>query len=170
MSWTNECIQSNSFRVKQPKEVAEVLELLGFITHQKDGAIALSTSGEGGVWLDEDAEVVLSIKPFAQDGEMRNLHGIISDYTSSSSYLDNLAEEYYNCTIDNIQDHVMIVPLIEYLQDQLLDGEHIEITCAGFESKANYNFDPFGYVEVITKDKHVSSGLTNLLEELLNFD
>lgn len=172
MSWTEECLQSNCFKTKDPNEVMEVLQLLGLEPYLYDnGTIEIFGNAEGGAWLDESAEVVLSIKPFEEEeGKTKNLHGIISDYSLCSVTLEELAEEFYTCEIDNIHDHVMVVPLIEYLQDELLDGEVIEITCAGFEGRSAGTSNPFGYAEVITKTKHVSSSLTNLLEELRNFD
>lgn len=168
MSWTEECLQSNCFKTKDPNEVGEVLSLLGLEPYVYDNdTIQIFGNTEGGSWLDESAEVVLSIKPFEEEGKTKNLHGIISDCAGESIDLDELAEEYYNCTRDNIQDHVMVVPLIEYLQDELIDGEIIEITCAGFEGRSAGNSCPFGYVEVITKTKHVSNSLYSMLEQLL---
>lgn len=146
MSWTNECTESNVFKVKNTKEVKEVLELMGFVVYgDEDKGIDFVTSGEG-TFFDENTEVVLSLKPISIEGEEKNLIGIISDYTNDSIDLDTVEEDY-----GVAEEEVQVVPLIDYLQDQLLDKEHITVTCAGFESRMSGSFSPFGDVTIITK-------------------
>ena len=147
MSWTNECTESNQFKVKNTEEVREVLELMGFDVDTDKGSIYFVTSGEG-TFFDDIAEVVLSTKPVND----KNLIGIISDYTNNSVDLDNLEEEY-----GVKRNEVTVTPITEYLQEQLLEDEHVTITSAGFESRSSGSYSPIGDIIVITKNK-VSSG------------
>lgn len=165
MSWTNECSQSNSFKTKNNEEVSEVLSLLGFDVYNENDSIRFY--GDENAWLDEDAEVFLSIKPHKdiETGEVKNLHGIISDYTGYSLDIDEVCEQY-NYKEDN--GDYMIVSLVEYLQDMLLDDkQYITITGAGFEGRTSGNSSPFGFVDVITKYDFKSENLAHLREELL---
>ena len=147
MSWTNECTESNVFKVKNTKEVKEVLELMGFDVHEDTDGLSFVTSGEG-TFFNEDTEVVLAKKPISVEGVEKNLIGIISDYTSDSVNIDDLEEEY-----GVTEEDVMIVPIIEYLQDELLDEkQYITVTCAGFESRSRGSFSPFGDATIITKN------------------
>lgn len=157
MSWTNECTESNNFKVKNTEEVKEVLKLMGFDVYLDNG-IYFVTSDEG-TFFNEEAEVVLSIKPVND----KNLIGIISDYTNDSVDLDNLEEEY-----GIKQDEVTVTPITEYLQDQLLENEHVTITSAGFESRSSGSHSPFGDIIVITKNKVNFGSLYKLEQELLN--
>lgn len=161
MSWTNECSQSNSFKTKNNEEVSEVLSLLSFDVYNENGSIRFY--GDENAWLDEDAEVFLSIKPHKdiETGEVKNLHGVICDGLDVKKVC-----EQYNYKEDN--GDYMIVPLVEYLQDMLLDDtQYITITGAGFEGRTSGNSSPFGYIEVITKYDYKSENLAHLREELL---
>jgi hypothetical protein len=165
MSWTNECTESNVFKVKNTKEVKEVLELMGFIVYgDEDKGIDFITSGEG-TFFDENTEVVLAKKPISIEGVEKNLIGIISDYTNDSIDTGDLEEEY-----GVTEEDVMIIPIIEYLQDQLLDDkQYITVTCAGFESRCSGSFSPFGDITVITKNStkfmSLSCAIDNILKE-----
>ena len=146
MSWTNECTESNEFKVKNPQEVREVLELMGFDVYGNDNSLSFVTSGEG-TFFDEGAEVVLSLRPISIEGTEKNLIGIISDFSCDSIDLGTIEEEY------GIKDgEYMVTPVLEYLQDQLLDKEYITVTCAGFESRCSGSWSPFGDVTIITKN------------------
>ena len=158
MSWTNECTESNQFKVKNTEEVKEVLELMGFDVYTDNGSISFVTSGEG-VFFNDMTEVVLSIKPVND----KNLIGIISDYTDKSVNLNNLEEEY-----GIKQDEVVVTYITEYLQDQLLEDEHVTITCAGFDSRMSGSYSPFGDILVITKNKVGFGSLYKMEQELLN--
>lgn len=162
MSWTNECTESNQFKVKNTEEVKEVLELMGFDVYTDKGFISFVTSGEG-TFFDDMANVVLSIKPVNIEGTEKNLIGIVSDYTNDSVCLDDLEEEY-----GVKQDEVMVTPITEYLQEQLLENEHVTITSAGFESRCSGSYSPFGDITVITKDKVGFGSLCSIEQELLN--
>lgn len=146
MSWTNECTESNEFKVRNPQEVREVLELMGFNVYESENGLSFVTSGEG-TFFDEGAEVILSLRPISIEGEEKNLIGIISDYSNNSIDLDTIEDEY------GVKDgEYMVTPVLEYLQDQLLDKEYITVTCAGFESRCSGSCSPFGDVTIITKN------------------
>ena len=164
MSWTNECTESNEFKVKNPQEAREVLELMGFDVYGNDNSISFVTSGEG-TFFDEGAEVVLSLKPISIEGTEKNLIGIISDYTNDGIDLNDLESEY-----GVKQDEIMITPIIEYLQDQLLDKEYITVTCAGFESRCSGSYSPFGDVTVITKNDTKFFSLSQAIDSYLKED
>ena len=162
MGWTNECTESNQFKVGNVKEVKQVLESMGFITYVKDDSVAFSTSGEG-TFFDDNAEVVLSLKPIKKEGqeEPTNFVGIISDYCMEGIDLHDIG---YELTTND----VMVQPITEYLQEQLFnEDERIIITCAGFESRCSGSFSPFGDVTVITKTSINFQNLYQLAEEFL---
>jgi hypothetical protein len=163
MSWTNECTESNYFKVKNTDEVREVFELMGYDVYvSKDNEIEISTDDEGG-FLDMEAEVVLSLKPISIEGTEKNLIGIISDCLNSSIELDDLEKEY-----GVTKNEVQIVPVEEYLQDQLLnEKEYIAITCAGFECRCSGSHSPFGEVTIITKNEVWWSSLASTMDEYL---
>lgn len=166
MSWTSSCTESNTFKVKNIKEVRQVLELMGFCIESKDNEVTIYTSGEG-TWFDEETEVVLSIKPIKLESEEEptNLIGIISDYACEPIDLDDIP-----FGLDKDKD-VMVVPIVEYLQDQLLDEKSaIVITTAGFEGRCSGDNSPFGDVTLITKCDCESTSLfhwTNQMAEKL---
>lgn len=162
MSWTNECTESNVFKAKNPKEVKEVLELMGFVVYENEEGLAFVTSGEG-TFFDENAEVVLSLKPISIEGKEKNLIGIISDYTNDSIDLEDVEDEY-----GVKKEEVMVTPIIEYLQEQLLDDkQYITVTCAGFESRSSGSFSPFGEVTIITKNKTEYMSLQKFIANIL---
>jgi hypothetical protein len=159
MSWTNECTESNQFKVGNVEEVKQVLESMGFITYVEDNSISFATSGEG-TFFDDSAEVVLSLKPIKKE-EPTNFVGVISDYCAESVDLHDIG---YGLTTNDI----MVQPITEYLQEQLLnEDEHIIITCAGFESRCSGSFAPFGDVTVITKTGINFGNLYQLAEKFL---
>ena len=162
MSWTNECTESNQFKVKNVKEVKQVLENMGFVTYVEDNSISFVTSGDG-VFFDENTEVVLSLKPFTKEGqeEPTNFVGIISDYCMESVDLEDIG---YGLTKDN----VVVQPIVEYLQDQLVDEkEYIAVTCAGYESRCSGSFSPFGDVTFITKNTTEFVSLYKAVDDFL---
>jgi hypothetical protein len=161
MSWTNECTESNEFKVKNTREVIEVLELMGFDVYNEEG-ISFRTSGKG-TFFDDSAEVVLSLKPVSIEGIEKNLIGIISDYTNDSIDLNDLESEY-----GVKEDEVMVVPITEYLQDQLLDNkQYVTITCAGFESRSWGSYAPFGDATIITKNDTKFFNLAQVVDNYL---
>ena len=161
MSWTNECTESNEFKVKNPQEVREVLELMGFNVYGSDNGLSFITSGEG-TFFDEGAEIVLSLKPISIEGTEKNLIGIISDFSCDSIDLGTIEEEY------GIKDgEYMVTPVLEYLQDQLLDKEYITVTCAGFESRCSGSYSPFGDVTIITKNNTKFFSLSQEVDKYL---
>ena len=162
MSWTNECTESNQFKVGNVKEVRQVLESMGFTTYVEDNSISFTTSGEG-TFFDDNAEVVLSLKPIEKEDQLEptNFVGIISDCSIESIDLHDIG---YGLTTNDI----MVQSITEYLQDQLFnEDEHIIITCAGFESRCSGSYSPFGDVTVITKTSMNFKNLYQLAEEFL---
>ena len=158
MSWTNECTESNRFKVENVEEVKQVLESMGFITYVEDNFISF----DEGTFFDDSAEVVLSLKPIKKEEqeELTNFVGIISDCCESV----DLHDIGYGLTTNDI----MILPITEYLQDQLFnEDEYIIITCAGFESHCSGSYSPFGEITVITKTNINSKNLYQLAEEFL---
>ena len=161
MSWTNECTESNNFKVKNTQEVKEVLELMGFVVYNSDDILSFNTSGEG-TFFDEGTEVVQSLKPINIEGTQKNLIGIISDYTIDSIDINELESTY-----GVKEGEYMVTPIIEYLQEELLDNEYITITCAGFESNSRGSHSPFGYV-IITKNDTKFFSTSRIVEEYLS--
>ena len=152
MSWTNECIESNYFEVKHIAEVKHVIERLGLCTVIDNNKIMFYSSGEG-EYFDDNAEVILSIKPTEvlkdnNEIEITNLIEVISNNTMET--LDEILE------INNLkQSDVCVQSIVEYLQDELIDEKQaIIITTSGFEQRCSGSFNPFGDVYIITK-KHV---------------
>lgn len=161
MSWTNECTESNQFKVRNPQEVREVLELMGFDVYENENGLSFVTSGEG-TFFDEGAEVVLSLKPISMEGTEKNLIGIISDFSCKSIDLNTVTEEY------GVKDgEYMVTPVLEYLQDQLLDKEYITVTCVGFESRCSGFNSPFGDVTIITKNNTEFFSLSQAVDKYL---
>ena len=161
MSWTNECTESNEFKVRNPQEVREVLELMGFDVYESTNGLSFVTSGEG-TFFDEGVEVVLSLRPISIEGEEKNLIGIISDYSNDSIDLDTIEDEY-----GVKEGEYMVTPMLEYLQDQLLDKEYITVTCAGFESRCSGSCSPFGDVTIITKNNTEFFSLSQTVDKYL---
>jgi hypothetical protein len=162
MSWTNECTESNQFKVKNVKEVRQVLENMGFNVYESEEGLSFGTSGEG-TFFNGDTEVVLSLKPFTKEetDEPTNFVGIISDYCMESVDLDDIG---YGLT----KDDIMVIPIVEYLQDQLKDEkEYITVSCAGFESRCSGSFDPFGDVTFITKNTVEFMSLYKAVDDFL---
>lgn len=134
MSWTNECTDSNYFKVKNPKEVRNVLESMGFDVYENEGSLRFITSGQG-IFFDEDTKVLSS----------KDTNGKVLGVYSSTLNISGNEEQRIN------PDEGVVTPVVEYLQEQLLDKQYITITCAGFESRSSGSFDPFGDVTIITK-------------------
>ena len=157
MSWTNEFMESSAFKVKNTEEVKEVLNRMGMDTLvTEDNAICFYGDE---VYFDEDTEVILSLKPI----ENKNLLGIYSYSSNNCIDLDEVKEEY-NLT----EDDYMVVPITEYLQDQLADDkQYIAITTAGYEGRSAGNFNPFGELTVITKNGTDFVSLYSATQEIL---
>ena len=153
MSWTEECTESNSFKVKHVEEVRQVLESMGFTVYTEDDSISFITSGEG-VFFDDNAEVVLSNTPIMGT----NFVGILSYCLDND--LESMLEED-----DLKEEDVTIQPIVEYLQEELLTDEYIAITNAGFEGRGSGSFNPFGCVIFITKNNVTSMGLHQFIDE-----
>lgn len=154
MSWTEQCTESSVFKVKNTKEVKEVLSTMGFDVYGQDNEVYFF--GDENVWFDENTEVVLSLEPIEVEGETKNLIGLISDQICEPVDLDSLEEGTY-----------MVVPIVEYLQDQLVEGSYISITCVGYTGRNGGNSEPFGDVTVITKNNSKFMSLRKAEKEIL---
>lgn len=167
MSWTNECTESNRFKVKNPKEVKAVLETLGFEVYQNERDVEiLQFFGDEGTYLEEEDEVVLSLKPITKEGcnEPTNFIGCISDNILDSINIeDKELLESYNLT----KEDLVITKITDYLQEELLEKEYIVLTSAGFEGRSSGNSNPFGDVTIITKNTIKGKSLYTITEELL---
>lgn len=160
MSWTNEFMESNAFKVKNIEEVKEVLNLMGMDTLTENDTICFFADE---TYFDEDTEVVLSIKPIEIDGQKKNLLGIYNYSSNNCIDIDEVKEEH-NLT----EDDYMVVPITEYLQDQLVDDkQYIAITTAGYEGRSAGNFNPFGELTVITKNSTEFVSLYSATQEIL---
>ena len=161
MSWTNEFMESNAFKVKNTEEVREVLTLMGFDTLvTKDNELYFFADE---TYFDEDTEVVLSVKPIEIDGQKKNLLGLYGYNIMDSIDIDEVKAQY------NLTDtDYMVIPVTEYLQEQLLDDkQYIAITTAGYEGRSAGNFNPFGDVIVITKNSTDFVSLYSATQEIL---
>ena len=141
MSYTNICIQSNAFEVKDLQEVKRVIEAMDFVAYVVDEKYLQFYSNGEGSWFDENTEVVLSKKPINDS----NFVGLVGEYTEFD--LNNLLKQN-----SLTEEDVMVIPITEYLQDELIEGTGMTITTAGFESKCGGNSEPFGDVMLITKN------------------
>lgn len=161
MSWTNEFMESNAFKVKNIDEVEKVLELMGMDTCRTEDQAICFYGDE--VYFDDDTEVILSLKPIEIDGERRNLLGIYNYSSNNCIDIDEVKEEH-NLT----EDDYMVVPITEYLQDQLTDDkQYIAITTAGYEGRSAGKFNPFGEVTVITKNGTEFVSLYSATQDIL---
>ena len=162
MSWTNCCTESNEFKVKDTKEVKSVLEHMGFIVYPNEDKDTLYIVGDEETFFDENAEVVLSLKPIETDEGLTNLVGVALDcYWEVENMLQDFKLK---------EEDVMILPIVEYIQDQLVEGSAFILTSAGFEGRCRGNSSPFGDVFFITKN-HVefyslASYINNKAKEL----
>lgn len=160
MSWTNEFMESNAFKVKNTEEVKEVLNLMGMDTLTENDTICFYGDE---TYFDEDTEVILSLKPIEIDGQKKNLLGIYSYSSNNCIDIDEVKEER-NLT----EDDYMVIPITEYLQDQLADDkQYIAITTAGYEGRSGGNFNPFGELTVITKNGTEFVSLYSATQEIL---
>ena len=152
MSWTNELTESSCFKVKHPKEVKQVIELMGLSVNLKENQIDFySTDNE---YFDDNTEVVLSLKPITIEGleEPTNIIGIISDSCMESVDLDELEDDTY-----------VVQSITDYLQDELIDEkQYITIMSAGFEGRMSGNYNPFGDITFITKNTVKCASLWSL--------
>ena len=159
MSWTCECTESTNFKVKNTKEVKEVLTDVGFDVYEKEGE--LSFFGEEGTYMDEECEVVLSLKPVEIEGELKNYIGLDNPQACDNDY-EEIMEE-----LGLEEKDIMRVPIYEYLQDQLEEGSYIVITNAGYEERTAGKYCPFGGVEIITKNTTDGYNLYCLADKLV---
>lgn len=163
MSWTNECTESNKFKVNNTKEVKAVLEALGFEVFLNKEEETIQFFSDEGTYIDDYDEVVLSLKPITKEGnnEATNFVGLISDKLITDSIdLENIG---YNLT----KEDIIVTSIYEYLQDELLGKEYIIITNAGFEGRCGGNSNPFGGVTIITKNTIKYASLTSITDEIL---
>ena len=164
MSWTCECTESTNFKVKNTKEVKEVLTDVGFDVYEdKEG---LSFFGEEGTYMDEECEIVLSLKPIEIEGELKSYIGLDNPQAYDIDSEHNPEELMEELGLE--EKDVMRVPIYEYLQDQLEEGSYIVLTNSGYEERTSGKCCPFGSVEIITKNATDSYSLCSLADKLIN--
>ena len=156
MSMTNCCTESNEFKVKDTKEVKSVFERMGFYAHLNKGLNTLYVIGEEETYFCDTAEVVLSLEPIETETGLTNLVGVTTD-CFEGEVEDMLLD--YNLKMED----VMVVPIIEYIQDQLIEGSAFVVTSVGFESRSGGNSSPFGDVYFITKNHVEFYSLTDYI-------
>ena len=158
MSWTTEYSESNSFKVKNPREVAKVLEQLGFSVEILKDNYIIFWSDEN-AYLDENAEVTLSLKPVKVEGEEEPTHFL---GVSSLDITPDLAD------LGLTENDIIVQHLFEYLQDELLDeNQYIKYIDVGYEGRLSGNSSPFGDVTVIGKCGVKFASLYQIADELV---
>lgn len=131
MSVTTVAVMTNDFKVKNPKLVKQVLEQLGFnVSIYKDDSINATSEEDN---IDDTTYVVVNSK---------------ENVTVYSELLCNLED----------MDKNKAIPFTEFIQDQLLEKEHITIYVVGTESRISGLVGLGGYATCITKkaQKHIS--------------
>ena len=147
MSFTTICMQSNAFKVEHPSDIRVMFNLMGFNTvyDKEDNTITLYGDEETDFNLDYAELVVLKEKHVNAGTE------------------DELLEQYSEKGFAFTKQDVEVIDIVQYIQHELLQDEELKIMTAGFDSSIRGNRDPFGYLEVISKDSHNFKSLHDLL-------
>ena len=142
MSVTTVAVVTNDFKVKNPKLVKEVLEQLGFEISITEDESIFATAEEDNI--DDTTYVVL-------DNEEVKVYGEL---------LGNFSE----------MDKEKAITFTEFMQDQLLEKEHITFHVVGTESRMCGVVDVWSYAICITKKAHtvisLSDGINKFLAEV----
>ena len=144
MSVTTVAVVTNDFKVKNPKLVKEVLEQLGFEISITEDESIFATAEEDNI--DDTTYVVL-------DNEEVKVYGEL---------LCNFSEMG--------EDEKKAITFTEFMQDQLLEKEHITFHVVGTESRMCGVIDVWSYAICITKQAHtvisLSDGINKFLAEV----
>ena len=139
MSVTTVEVITNDFKVKNPKLVKKALEQLGFKVSIIEGGSILAAAEEDNI--DDTTYVVL-------DNEEVKVYGEL---------LGNFSE----------MDKEKAITFTEYMQDQLLEKEHITFHVVGTESRMCGVVDVWSYAICITKKAHTVISLSDEINKFL---
>ena len=139
MSVTTVEVITNDFKVKNPKLVKKALEQLGFKVSIIEGGSILAAAEEDNI--DDTTYVVL-------DNEEVKVYGEL---------LGNFSE----------MDKEKAITFTEFMQDQLLEKEHITFHVVGTESRMCGVVDVWSYAICITKKAHTVISLSDEINKFL---
>lgn len=139
MSVTTVEVITNDFKVQNPKLVKKALEQLGFKVSIIEGGSILAAAEEDNI--DDTTYVVL-------DNEEVKVYGEL---------LGNFSE----------MDKEKAITFTEFMQDQLLEKEHITFHVVGTESRMCGVVDVWSYAICITKKAHTIISLSDEINKFL---
>ena len=139
MSVTTVEVITNDFKVQNPKLVKKALEQLGFKVSIIEGGGILAAAEEDNI--DDTTYVVL-------DNEEVKVYGEL---------LGNFSE----------MDKEKAITFTEFMQDQLLEKEHITFHVVGTESRMCGVVDVWSYAICITKKAHTVISLSDEINKFL---
>ena len=139
MSVTTVEVITNDFKVQNPSLVKKALEQLGFKVSIIDGGSILAAAEEDNI--DDTTYVVL-------DNEEVKVYGEL---------LGNFSE----------MDKEKAITFTEFMQDQLLEKEHITFHVVGTESRMCGVVDVWSYAICITKKAHTVISLSDEINKFL---
>ena len=139
MSHTTVSVITNDFKVQNPKLVKKALEQLGFKVSIIEGGSILAAAEEDNI--DDTTYVVL-------DNEEVKVYGEL---------LGNFSE----------MDKEKAITFTEFMQDQLLEKEHITFHVVGTESRMCGVVDVWSYAICITKKAHTVISLSDEINKFL---
>lgn len=139
MSVTSVSVITNDFKVKNPSLVKIALEQLGFKVSIIEGGSILAAAEEDNI--DDTTYVVL-------DNEEVKVYGEL---------LGNFSE----------MDKEKAITFTEFMQDQLLEKEHITFHVVGTESRMCGVVDVWSYAICITKKAHTVISLSDEINKFL---
>ena len=139
MSVTTVEVITNDFKVKNPSLVKKALEQLGFKVSIIEGGSILAAAEEDNI--DDTTYVVL-------DNEEVQVYG-------------ELLGNYYE------MDEEKAITFTEFMQDQLLEKEHITFHVVGTESRMCGVVDVWSYAICITKKAHTVISLSDEINKFL---
>ena len=139
MSVTTVEVITNDFKVKNPSLVKTALEQLGFKVSIIEGGSILAAAEEDNI--DDTTYVVL-------DNEEVQVYGEL---------LGNFSE----------MDKEKAITFTEFMQDQLLEKEHITFHVVGTESRMCGVVDVWSYAICITKKAHTVISLSDEINKFL---
>ena len=139
MSVTTVEVITNDFKVQNPSLVKKALEQLGFKVSIIDGGSILAAAEEDNI--DDTTHVVVDHEEVKVYGEL----------------LGNFSE----------MDKEKAITFTEFMQDQLLEKEHITFHVVGTESRMCGVVDVWSYAICITKKAHTVISLSDEINKFL---
>ena len=139
MSHTSVAVITNDFKVQNPKLVKKVLEQLGFE-----------------VSIAEDESIVAT----AEEDNIDDTTHVVVDHEEVKVY-GELLGNYYE------MDEEKAITFTEFMQDQLLEKEHITFHVVGTESRMCGVVDVWSYAICITKKAHTVISLSDEINKFL---